>query len=184
MEPERSWRCLAATNVITNLPNILICPLPISSEEHYNGVEANATKDAILENSDFLNGIVMHKAIDVVVAKLEEKGIGKRQVNYKMRDAGWSRQRYWGEPFPIVYHDEIPYAMKESELPLELPKSNNFKSAGTGEGPLANLKDWVFFEAWQKTRYQHHADTRRGCMVFSSLYRSSQRKRIRGSKSA
>ena len=126
--------------------------LPITNiiGEHYNGVEANATKDAILENSDFLNGIVMHKAIDVVVAKLEEKGIGKRQVNYKMRDAGWSRQRYWGEPFPIVYHDEIPYAMKESELPLELPKSNNFKSAGTGEGPLANLKDWVFFEPGKK----------------------------------
>jgi len=99
--------------------------LPITNiiGEHYDGVEANATKDAILENSDFLNGVVMHKAIDVVVAKLEEKGIGKRQVNYKMRDAGWSRQRYWGEPFPIVYHDEIPYAMKESELPLELPKS-------------------------------------------------------------
>ena len=126
--------------------------LPITNiiGEHYNGIEANPTKDAILENSDFLNGIVMHKAIDVVVAKLEEKGIGKRQVNYKMRDAGWSRQRYWGEPFPIVYHDEIPYAMKESELPLELPKSNNFKSAGTGEGPLANLKDWVFFEPGKK----------------------------------
>src|SRR5688572_11783173 len=118
--------------------------------EYYSGVEANATKDAILENSDFLNGIVMHKAIDVVVEKLEEKGIGKRQINYKMRDAGWSRQRYWGEPFPIVFHDEIPYAMKESELPLELPKSNNFKSAGTGEGPLANLKDWVFFEPDKK----------------------------------
>ena len=127
--------------------------LPITNiiGEHYNGAEANPTKDAILENSDFLNGIVMHKAIDVVVAKLEEKGIGKRQVNYKMRDAGWSRQRYWGEPFPIVYHDDIPYAMKESELPLELPKSNNFKSSGNGEGPLANLKDWVFFEPGKKS---------------------------------
>ena len=126
--------------------------LPITNiiGEHYNGAEANPTKDAILENSDFLNGIVMHKAIDVVVEKLEEKGIGKSQINYKMRDAGWSRQRYWGEPFPIVYHDDIPYAMEESDLPLELPKSNNFKSAGTGEGPLANLKDWVFFEPGKK----------------------------------
>ncbi len=114
--------------------------------QHYNGEEANPTKDAILENSDFLNGLVMHQAIDVVINKLEEKGIGKRQVNYKMRDAGWSRQRYWGEPFPIEYRDDIPYAMKESDLPLDLPKSNNFKSAGTGEGPLANLKEWVFFE--------------------------------------
>ena len=126
--------------------------LPITNiiGHHYNGEEANPTKDAILQNSDFLNGIVMHRAIDLVVRKLEEKGIGKRQVNYKMRDAGWSRQRYWGEPFPVVYVDDIPYAMKESELPLELPESNNFKSAGTGEGPLANLKDWVFFEPGKK----------------------------------
>jgi leucyl-tRNA synthetase len=112
---------------------------------HYNGNEANPTKDAILENSDFLNGMVMSKAIDFVIEKLEEKGIGKRQVNYKMRDAGWSRQRYWGEPFPIVFKDDVPYAMKESELPLELPESNNFKPSGTGEGPLANLTDWIHF---------------------------------------
>lgn len=126
--------------------------LPITNiiGPHYNGEEANPTKDAVLENSDFLNGMVMHKAIDVAVEKLEEKGIGKRQVNYKMRDAGWSRQRYWGEPFPVVYQDDIPYAMKESELPLALPESNNFKPSGTGEGPLANLKDWVSFEPGKK----------------------------------
>jgi leucyl-tRNA synthetase len=85
---------------------------------HYTGEEANPTKEAILENSDFLNGLVMHKAIDVAANRLEELGIGKRQVNYKMRDAGWSRQRYWGEPFPVVFKDDVPYAMKESELPL------------------------------------------------------------------
>lgn len=121
--------------------------LPITNiiGSHYNGEEANPTKDAILENSDFLNGMVMHKAIDVVANKLEEMGIGKRQVNYKMRDAGWSRQRYWGEPFPVVFKDDVPYAMKESELPLELPPSNNFKPSGNGEGPLANLKDWINF---------------------------------------
>jgi len=121
--------------------------LPITNiiGSHYNGEEANPTKEAILENSDFLNGMVMHKAIDVVANKLQEMGIGKRQVNYKMRDAGWSRQRYWGEPFPVVYKDDVPYAMKESELPLELPPSNNFKPSGNGEGPLANLKDWINF---------------------------------------
>jgi len=113
--------------------------------KHYDGTDANPTKDAILENSDFLNGMVMHKAIDVVISKLEEKNIGKRQVNYKMRDAGWSRQRYWGEPFPVVYHDDVPYPMLETELPLTLPDSNNFKSSGTGEGPLANLKEWINF---------------------------------------
>jgi leucyl-tRNA synthetase len=112
---------------------------------HYNGEEANPTKDAVLENSDFLNGMVMRDAIDVVVSKLEEKGIGKLQVNYKMRDAGWSRQRYWGEPFPIVFKDDVPFAMEESELPLMLPDSDNFKPSGSGEGPLANLKDWINF---------------------------------------
>ena len=117
---------------------------------NYNGNEANPTYDSILENSDFLNGMVMRKAIDVVINKVEEMGIGKRQVNYKMRDAGWSRQRYWGEPFPVVFRDDIPYAMKDSELPLELPPSNNFKSAGNGEGPLANLTDWINFAPNQK----------------------------------
>ncbi len=121
--------------------------LPITNiiGSHYNGEEANATKDAILENSDFLNGVLMRDAVDIVIQKLEEKGIGKRQVNYKMRDAGWSRQRYWGEPFPVVFKDDMPYAMKESELPLELPPSNNFKPSGNGEGPLANLTEWINF---------------------------------------
>lgn len=126
--------------------------LPITNiiGSHYNGEEANPTKEAVLENSGFMNGLVMHKAIDVAVNKLEELGIGKRQINYKMRDAGWSRQRYWGEPFPVVFKDDMPYAMKESELPLELPPSNNFKPSGNGEGPLANLTDWINFSPDQK----------------------------------
>ncbi|MBS1680501.1 MAG: leucine--tRNA ligase [Bacteroidetes bacterium] len=112
---------------------------------HYTGTEANPTKEATLENSGFLNGMVMHKAIDVAIDEIEKKGIGKRQVNYKMRDAGWSRQRYWGEPFPVVYRDDMPYPMNETELPLTLPDTDNFKSSGNGEGPLANLKDWIHF---------------------------------------
>lgn len=119
--------------------------LPVTNiiGSHYDGKEANPTYDAILVNSDFLNGIPMREAIQVVVSRLEERGIGQRQVNYKMRDAGWSRQRYWGEPFPVVYRDDMPYAMEEKDLPLELPDSNDFRPSGTGEGPLANLKDWV-----------------------------------------
>jgi leucyl-tRNA synthetase len=119
--------------------------LPITNiiGEYYNGNEANPTYDAVLENSDFLNGLNMKKAIEVVVEKLEASGIGQRQVNYKMRDAGWSRQRYWGEPFPVVYREDIPYAMDEKSLPLELPDSNHFRPSGTGEGPLANLKNWI-----------------------------------------
>lgn len=117
---------------------------------HYNGNEANPTKEAILENSGFLNGMLMRDAIDVAIVEIEKRGIGKRQVNYKMRDAGWSRQRYWGEPFPVVFKDDMPYAMNESELPLELPPSNNFKPSGNGEGPLANLTDWINFAPNQK----------------------------------
>ncbi len=119
--------------------------LPITNiiGSQYNGKEANPTYDAILGNSDFLNGLQMKTAIQVVVRKLEELGIGERQVNYKMRDAGWSRQRYWGEPFPVVYRGDMPFAMDEKDLPLELPDSGDFRPSGTGEGPLANLKDWV-----------------------------------------
>lgn len=117
---------------------------------HYNGTEANPTKEATLENSGFLNGMVMHKAIDVAIAEIEKLGIGKRQVNYKMRDAGWSRQRYWGEPFPVYFKDDVPYAMNENELPLALPETNSFKPSGNGEGPLANLPDWINFAADKK----------------------------------
>ncbi|MBS1490310.1 MAG: leucine--tRNA ligase [Bacteroidetes bacterium] len=112
---------------------------------HYNGNEANPTKDAILENSGFLNGIVMHQAIDVAIDEIEKKKIGHRKVNYKMRDAGWSRQRYWGEPFPVMYQNDMPYALSEKDLPLVLPDTDNFKSSGNGEGPLANLDEWIHF---------------------------------------
>lgn len=118
--------------------------------KYYNGEEANPTKDATLENSEFLNGMVMREAIEVVIKKVEEMGIGKRQINYKMRDAGWSRQRYWGEPFPIVFRDEIPYAMDVKDLPLELPPSDDFKPSGTGEGPLAKVQDWVVINEHEK----------------------------------
>jgi leucyl-tRNA synthetase len=109
---------------------------------YYNGEEANATKDAILENSDFVNGMVMKDAIDVVINKLEEKGIGIRKVNYKMRDAAFSRQRYWGEPFPIVWKGETAYALDESELPVELPHMDELKPGPDAEGPLSNLDEW------------------------------------------
>ncbi|MFZ5972666.1 MAG: leucine--tRNA ligase [Bacteroidota bacterium] len=126
--------------------------LPITNiiGKHYDGEDANPTKEAVLENSGFLNGLVMTKAMDVVIDKLEEMGIGHRQVNYKMRDAGWSRQRYWGEPFPVVFKDDMPYAMEEKDLPLTLPETNNFKPSGNGEGPLANLSEWINFAPGQK----------------------------------
>ncbi len=110
---------------------------------HYNGEEANPTKEAILENSGFLNGLLMKDAIGVAVNKIEEIGIGKKKVNYKMRDAGFSRQRYWGEPFPIVWKDGIAIPLDESELPLKLPHVDTYGPGPEGEGPLANLKEWT-----------------------------------------
>ncbi|HVT85299.1 MAG TPA: class I tRNA ligase family protein, partial [Chitinophagaceae bacterium] len=110
---------------------------------YYNGEEANPTKDAILENSDFLDGMLMKDAIEVAIKKLEELGIGKRKVNYKMRDAAFSRQRYWGEPFPIVWKNGIAYPLDEKELPLELPHVDSYKPGPEGEGPLANIPEWT-----------------------------------------
>lgn len=109
----------------------------------YNGQEANPTKDAVLENSDFLNGMVMRKAIDVVIDKLEAQGIGTRKTNYRMRDAAFSRQRYWGEPFPIVWVGNTAYALPESELPLLLPEVDSYSPGPEGQGPLANIPEWT-----------------------------------------
>ncbi len=109
----------------------------------YNGTEANATKDAPLFNSDFLNGIIMRDAIEIALAKLEERGIGKRKVNYKMRDAAFSRQRYWGEPFPVQWKNGVAVALDETELPLLLPEVDSYSPGPEGEGPLANIPAWV-----------------------------------------
>ena len=110
---------------------------------HYNGEEANATKDAVLQNSGFLNGMLMKDAIAVAINKIEEDGIGKRKINYRMRDAGFSRQRYWGEPFPIIWSDGIAIPLDAEELPLELPFVEKYGPGPEGEGPLANIKEWT-----------------------------------------
>lgn len=114
---------------------------------HYNGEEANPTKDAILENSGFLNGLVMREAIEVTLKKIEEIGIGTRKVNYKMRDAAFSRQRYWGEPFPIVWKEGVAYPLSESELPVVLPHIDEIKPGREGEGPLSNLPEWLKYSS-------------------------------------
>lgn len=111
--------------------------------EHYNGEEANSTKDATLQNSEFLDGMLMKDAIAVAINKIEELNIGKRKINYRMRDAGFSRQRYWGEPFPIIWQDGMAVGLTENELPLELPHAEKYVPGPEGEGPLANMEDWV-----------------------------------------
>ena len=118
--------------------------LPVTNiiGSHYDGRDANPTKDAILENSGFLDGMVMREATEKVLAHLESAGCGKRQVNYKMRDAAFSRQRYWGEPFPVIWSDGIARTLREDELPLMLPPLDDLRPGPDGEGPLANLHDW------------------------------------------
>lgn len=111
--------------------------------EHFNGTEANPTKEAVLHNSGFLDGMKMSMAIGEAIRKIEEAGIGKKKVNYKMRDAGFSRQRYWGEPFPVIWQDGVAVDLGENELPLVLPHVDKYGPGPQGEGPLANLQDWV-----------------------------------------
>lgn len=110
---------------------------------HFNGEEANPTKDAILENSGFLNGLKMRDAIDVAISEIGKKGIGERKVNFKIRDAAFSRQRYWGEPFPIKWQGGAAIPMDDSELPLELPKVDSYSPGPDAQGPLANIPEWV-----------------------------------------
>lgn len=111
--------------------------------KYFTGEEANPIKEVPYSNSEFVNGMKYAEAAKVVIDKLEEKGIGKRKVNYRMRDAGFSRQRYWGEPFPIIWNDGVTVAIEEIDLPLELPHVDKYGPGPEGEGPLGNLKDWV-----------------------------------------
>lgn len=100
-------------------------------------------KHGRLTQSGFLDGMEVKAAIPAMIAEMERLGIGARKVNYRLRDPNFSRQRYWGEPFPIVFRDGLPYALPESELPVRLPEVESYTPGGDGEGPLANLRDWV-----------------------------------------
>lgn len=111
--------------------------------KEFDGEVANPTKDAVLENSGFLTGMRMRDAIEASIMAIEEKGIGHRKVNYKMRDAAFSRQRYWGEPFPIIWSGSIALPLPEVELPLQLPQVDSYRPGPDGQGPLANIESWV-----------------------------------------
>ncbi|MEG0289674.1 MAG: leucine--tRNA ligase [Carnobacterium sp.] len=106
-------------------------------------------KEAFLEdgphiNSDFLDGLGKEEAIAKINAWLEEKGLGKKETTYRLRDWLFARQRYWGEPIPVIHwEDGTSTTLAESELPLLLPKTDEIKPSGTGESPLANITDWV-----------------------------------------
>jgi leucyl-tRNA synthetase len=103
--------------------------------------QALSSKDGICFNSDFLNGLSVKEAINRAIEEVENHGIGKRKVNYKLREAGFGRQRYWGEPFPIVYQNGIPVLL--NDLPVELPQVDSYQPTGNGESPLAALTEWI-----------------------------------------
>jgi len=105
---------------------------------------ANESKDGVLENSDFLNGLKVKDAIKLAIQKVVEQGFGKGNINYRLRDAVFGRQRYWGEPIPIYYKDGIPYPIKEEHLPVVLPEINEYLPTETGEPPLGRAKGWGY----------------------------------------
>ena len=125
--------------------------LPLLQVVAKNGEEVDINEAAftdvatgVLVNSDFLNGLEVTEAKKKIIAFLEQKGIGEKKVNFKLRDWVFSRQRYWGEPIPIVKCDKCGYvALPESELPLELPEVESYMPTDNGESPLAAMTDWV-----------------------------------------
>lgn len=119
--------------------------LPIKEVVSGGNIEEGAfTGDGVHINSGFLDGLNKEEAIAKMIEWLEENGYGKKKVSYKLRDWVFSRQRYWGEPIPIIHwEDGTKSLVPEDELPLELPKMKEIKPSGTGESPLANAKEWL-----------------------------------------
>lgn len=101
-------------------------------------------KAGTMINSSFLNGLNWKEAVDRALDHVEALGLGKRKVNYRIRDAIFGRQRYWGEPFPVYYKDEMPHLVKEEDLPVTLPEIDEYKPTETGEPPLARAKEWRY----------------------------------------
>jgi leucyl-tRNA synthetase len=106
--------------------------------------EADPTKDGRYINSDLINGMAYKEATAAVVAKLEEIGAGKAKINYRMRDAIFGRQRYWGEPVPVYFKDGLPYLIAESDLPLVLPEIDKYLPTESGGPPLGRAEGWSY----------------------------------------
>ncbi|MCF2504440.1 leucine--tRNA ligase [Dyadobacter sp. CY107] len=126
-----------------NLPII-----PILDSQKETETQADSTKDGHYINSGMINGLTFHEANKVLINWLEEKGIGKGKINYRLRDAVFSRQRYWGEPVPVFYKNDstgqpLPYLLGENELPLNLPEVDKYLPTENGEPPLGRAQDWA-----------------------------------------
>ena len=121
--------------------NLPIIPLIEGCDVSESSFDA---KEGIMCNSGFLNGLSVKEAIPAAIEYVESKGIGHRKINYRLRDAIFSRQRYWGEPFPMYFKDGIATPMPFDRLPLELPEVDKFLPTETGEPPLGRAKDWTY----------------------------------------
>ncbi|HCC85035.1 MAG TPA: leucine--tRNA ligase [Porphyromonadaceae bacterium] len=119
--------------------NLPIVPLIAGCDVSEESFDA---REGVMINSCFLDGLTVKEAIPAAINALEQRGLGYRRINYRLRDAIFSRQRYWGEPFPIYYKDGMPYTLPEEELPLELPEVDKFLPTETGEPPLGRAKNW------------------------------------------
>ena len=121
--------------------NLPIIPLIEGCDVSESSFDA---KEGIMCNSGFLNGLTVKEAIPAAIDYVEKNGIGRRKINYRLRDAIFSRQRYWGEPFPMYFKDGIATPMSMDKLPLELPEIDAYKPTETGEPPLGRAKDWTY----------------------------------------
>ncbi|MDD3787324.1 MAG: class I tRNA ligase family protein [Petrimonas sp.] len=135
-----------------NLPIVPLIEGCDVSEESFDA------KEGIMINSGFLNGMTVKEAIPAAIDEVEKRGLGFRKVNYRLRDAIFSRQRYWGEPFPIYYKDGMPYTISENDLPLELPEVDKFLPTETGEPPLGRAKNWSYLPSAPSTRGRESSD--------------------------
>jgi leucyl-tRNA synthetase len=111
--------------------------------------QADPTKEGVYINSGFVNGLTYKEAITVLNAWLEQNGAGKAKINYRMRDAIFGRQRYWGEPIPVYFKDGLPYLVKEEELPLVLPEIDKYLPTETGEPPLGRAENWSYQDQYE-----------------------------------
>ncbi|GAB3166006.1 leucine--tRNA ligase [Telluribacter humicola] len=118
--------------------------VPILDAQKDTEKEADATKEGRYINSGIVNGMGYKEATTTLINWLEEKGLGKGKINYRLRDAVFSRQRYWGEPVPVYYKDGVPYLIEESELPLELPAVDKYLPTESGEPPLGRAEGWKY----------------------------------------
>jgi leucyl-tRNA synthetase len=128
-----------------------------SNSEHDIEQTAWTDKEGEIINSDFLNGLQVKVAIKRSIEEIDKNGFGKGRVNYRLRDAVFGRQRYWGEPIPIFYKDDVPYALNFDELPLNLPEVDKYLPTEDGEPPLARANDWKY-----KNKFEYEFSTMPG----------------------